>query len=163
MMNNRYVNSETNQHTMKLVQMGADVKVISSKLVYVSFMLENDFEVSYVYNVNKKNKYFLERIKPYPLVVNEFDSQEDLVSIIKIDLDQFKNAVNSHNVLSFIKIARSLNHTVKSFEDLFLFYNVSEASINKIHDEIKLVNELIHDTKETSKRVYFKKEPDTLK
>ncbi|MBN2604835.1 MAG: hypothetical protein JXR62_03280 [Bacilli bacterium] len=160
---NKYVNSETNQHTMKLVQMGADVKVISSKLVYATFILEDNIEVSYVYNVNKKNKYFLERIKPYPLTVKEFDSQEDLITIIKIDLEQFDNAAHSHNVHDFIKIGQSLNQTIKNFEDLFLYYNISKECVSDIHEHIKNINDLITQSQKTSTRVFFKKDPEHLK
>nr|HPJ24259.1 hypothetical protein [Bacillota bacterium] len=80
---NKYVDSETNQHVMKLVQMGANVTVVSSQMVYVSFDITEDVKVSYVYNINKKNKYFLERIRPYPLPVRVFDSAEDICNIIK--------------------------------------------------------------------------------
>ncbi|MGE0003535.1 MAG: hypothetical protein AB7S88_03640, partial [Candidatus Izemoplasmatales bacterium] len=93
---NKYVLSETNQHVMKLVQMGANVTVVSSQMVYVSFDITPEIKVSYVYNINKKNRYYLERIKPYPIAVKEFETADDICNIIKIDVEQFKNAVCSH-------------------------------------------------------------------
>ena len=53
---NKYVWSETNQNIMRLMQIGANVTVISSQMVYVSFDISDEIKVSYVYNINKKNK-----------------------------------------------------------------------------------------------------------
>ena len=78
----KYVNAEVMQHTMKLQQMGAKVNVVNSKLCYVRFDLSG-FIVSYSYNVNSKGKYFLERIKPYPLPLKVFDKEEDVIEICK--------------------------------------------------------------------------------
>jgi len=104
---NKYVQSETNQHVMKLIQMGADVTVVSGQMVYVSFDINDEIKVSYVYNINKKNRYFLERIRPYPISVKEFETAEDICNIIKIDVEQFRNAVKSHNIHDFIVLIMS--------------------------------------------------------
>ena len=59
----RFIDAEITQHTMKLQQIGAKVQVINSKLCYVNFDI-GGFKIQYVYNVNKKGNYLLERIKP---------------------------------------------------------------------------------------------------
>lgn len=159
---NKYVASETNQHVMKLIQMGADVKVVSSQMVYVSFDITEEIKVSYVYNINKNNKYFLERIKPYPLPVRAYESAEDICEIIRIDIDQFKNAVKSHNVYEFIKSGRDFHKVIKMFEDLFLYYNVKPETLKRIESDISDVYETIKKAKEECERVYFKKEPESL-
>lgn len=159
---NKYVRSETNQHTMKLIQMGADIKVISSQMVYVSFQITKNFTVSYVYNINKKNKYFIERIKPYPITVKEFNTAEDVINIIKIDVEQFRNAVKSHNIYDFITINRDFHNIILSFEDLFLYYNIEKENIDKLLSNIKEIKQIIENAKVADSRVYFKKEPEHL-
>ena len=161
-MRNKYINAEIMQQSMKLKQMGADVTVINSKLCYISFDLSG-FKVSYVYNVNKKNRYFLERIKPYPLPLREFDSEDDVIEIIDIDLSQFKNAIKSHNIEEFINIARKLDNVFHKFEDLFLYYNLPEAEVKRLSDEILEFDRDIDRIKETSERICFDKEPEYLK
>ena len=159
---NKYVDSETNQHVMKLVQMGANVTVVSSQMVYVSFDITEDVKVSYVYNINKKNKYFLERIRPYPLPVRVFDSAEDICNIIKIDIEQFKNAANSHNIYEFIQKSRNFHNIILMFEDLFLYYNVNPDIFKKLQDDIDDIYTTISDALKSSERVYFGKDPDNL-
>jgi len=158
----KYVHTETKQHTMKLLQMGANVKVISSQMVYVSFDITEDFTVSYVYNINKHNKYFLERIKPYPIDLKEFDSTDDVVNIIKIDVEQFRTAVKSHKIHDFIKINRDFHDIILSFEDLFLYYNIGEQCVEKLLVNVKEIKQTIKDARIPSTRVYFGKEPEHL-
>lgn len=157
----KYVNSEASQHDMKLVQLGAKVEQINGKMCYVKFDVEG-FELAYVYNINKKGKYFLERIKPYPLPMKEFKCESAVIDIIKIDLEQFKNAVNSRNINAFVTISSELNKTIKQFEDLFLYYNVPQIETQIIMEKIEEIQQEIKKTKENSERVYFTKDPDNL-
>jgi len=159
---NKYVQSETNQHVMKLIQMGANIKVVSSQMVYVSFDITEEIKVSYVYNINKKNKYFLERIKPYPISVKEFETADDICNIIKIDIEQFRNAAKSHNIYDFIKINYELHNNILSFEDLFLYYNIDSKTLKEIKTNIDNIHRAITSAKTSSERVYFGKEPDYL-
>lgn len=159
---NKYVNTETTFHSMKLLQLGANVEIISGKMVYVEFKLKNDIHVSYVYHINKNDKYFLDRIKPYPLPIKEVEQANDVINLIKIDLEQFKNAVNSNNIRAFIDTNKELHQTMKSLEDLFLYYNVDETYIDEINEQIKSVKESIKAQAKVSQRVYNRKDPDNL-
>ena len=159
---NKYVISEANQHTMKLILLGANVQVVSSKMVYVEFLLENDLKVSYVYNINKKNKYFLERIKPYPLPIKEFSSAEEVINIIELDYTQYKNAANSKNIRDFIELNREFHSVMKSFEDLFLYYNVPKEVLVTMKENVTKVQDLITKATKSYDRVFFEKEPDNL-
>lgn len=156
-----YILSEASEHEMKLVQMGAKVEQISSKMCYVKFNV-NDVEVEYVYNINTKNQYFLERIKPYPLALKTLDTEDRVVKLIGIDLEQFKNAVTSSNINCFIEVGNDLNNAMKKFEDLFLYYNVSKEECELIHQKVEAVIEEVYHAKSTSERVYFAKEPEYL-
>jgi hypothetical protein len=159
---NKYIESEANQHVMKLRQMGAEVTIVSGQMVYVSFDINDDIKVSYVYNINKKNRYFLERIKPYPIAVREFESADDICNIIKIDIEQFKIAIQSHNIKEFIQINYDFHKTILMFEDLFLYYNIKHDTISTIEEAIDKIHKAIIDAKETSSRVFFEKDPDNL-
>jgi hypothetical protein len=141
--------------------MGAKIKTINSKMCYVKFDISG-FEVSYVYNINKNGNYFLERIKPYPLAIKEFYDEEQVIEIIKVDLEQFKNAIKSHNIQSFIDINRRLHQSIQKFEDLFLYYNVPLEECDKIISLLDALDQELKDTKNSSNRIYTKKEPDNL-
>ena len=156
-----YVNVEASQHEMRLIQMGAKVEQVSGKMCYVKFVVEG-LPIEYVYNLNKKNEYFLERIKPYPLPVRSFENVSDIVDVIDVDIKQFKNAVKSKNIENFTKINKELIETVKKFEDLFLYYNVPSAEVDSIIEKINEIQHVIIKTKESAERVFFDKEPDNL-
>jgi len=157
----KFVDAEVMQHSFKLQQMGAKVNVINSKLCYIRFDVSG-FKIEYVYNVNTKGKYFLERIKPYPLAMKEFDREEDVIQIIEIDLSQFKSAIKSHNINSFIDISRKLNKTLKKFEDLFLYYNVPTEEVDSLMSNLNQFDSNIEEIKSKSKRLFFEKDPDNL-
>ncbi len=157
----RLLDAEVTLQAMKLRQMGGDVTVINSKMCYVKFDVAG-IKVSYAYNVNKKGRYFLERIAPYPLPLKEFEREETLVDIIGVDLEQFKNAVQSDNISTFIDISRKLHSIMEKFEDLFLYYNVPAEENEVIFQKLTEIEEEIEQTKQTATRVYYGKDPDSL-
>ena len=159
---NKYVESEANQHVMKLIQMGADVKIVPGKMVYVTFDIEQNIQLAYVYNLNRKNKFFLERIKPYPMPVREFNTPDAICEIIKIDVEQFRNAIKSHQIRKFIDINLEFHKLLLTFEDLFLYYNIKTETFAEIKGHLDAIHKTIHSAKESDDRVYFKKEPDNL-
>lgn len=159
---NKYINSEASQHVMKLLLLGANVQLVSGKMVYVKFSLENGIEVAYVYHINKKNNYFLERISPYPLPIREFSSPEEVIDIIQLDYEQYKNAAKSANIKEFVNLNKEMHTIMKSFEDLFLYYNVSADALNTIKKSVYDAKEAIRKASADHDRVFFDKEPDNL-
>jgi len=157
-----YLNVEASQQEMKLIQMGAKVEQINSKMCYIKFVI-GGIPVEYVYNLNKKNQYFLERIKPYPLAIRSYEKVEDIVNVIEVDIRQFKNLVKSKNVRSFVDITKEFIGIIKRFEDLMLYYNVPADEVGVIMSKISEINQEITKTKETASRVFFDKEPENLK
>ncbi len=155
------VNAELDSQTMQLRQMGAKVKLMNSKMCFVRFDIE-DLRVSYVYNVNKRGKYFLERIKPYPLALCEVEQEKDIISFIKFDLDQFKMAKKSHHINEFIDINKRITRIMQRFEDIFLYYNLSQEHIDEIYRRLDLVESELNETLAQSERIYFKKDPNNL-
>lgn len=156
------INAEVMTQTLKLQQMGAKVHVIDSKLCYVNFDI-GGFQIQYVYNVNREGNYFLERIKPYPLPLKAYESEQDVVDIIDIDIEQFKSALKSHNIETFVNLNRALNKAMKKFEDLFLYYNVPGEDVVKMFERIQQFETDLETIKDKSDRLYFRKEPDNLK
>jgi len=141
------VNAEVSQHTMKLQQLGAKVNVINSTLCYVNFDISG-FILQYVYNVNKRGNYFLERTKPYPLALQEFDSERDVVELISKDVDKFRNALKCHHIDEFVSMARDINNVFRTFEETFLNYNIPGEKVNKIFKKIQALGleiEIIQD------------------
>ena len=66
-----------------LRQIGAsEIKKVRGILYFIKFNLENNIEVSYTYNINAKNKYFLQRIKPYPIPQGTFINEHKIVEIL---------------------------------------------------------------------------------
>ncbi len=148
----KILDSELTVDTIKLKQLGGTVSVIRSKMCYVKFDVSG-IKVSYVYNINKDGNYFLERIMPYPLPIKEYDSEDSVFDVIQFDLEQFRNAVKSHNIDEFIEVSKQFNRSLKNFENLFLYYNVPFDRLNLIHSKLNELNSLIEETKEHSKLI----------
>lgn len=158
-MSSRLIRHEMCKEELK--RLGARVLDIQGIMFYVKFKI-NDTKISYVYHLNKDNTFFLERIKPYTCAIGDYDSEEDVVDTIRVDIKQFKNAMNSSNFESFIEVDQHISKLVRLFEDLYLYYNVSKDDINQVNTEINKVLEMINDVQEKSERVYFEKDPDVL-
>lgn len=150
----RMVDSEISQNTIKLQQMGAKVNVINSTLCYVNFDISG-FILQYVYNINHKGNYFLERTRPYPLAMQELDSEKGIVDLIKIDVEKFKNALKCHHIDSFINIARRINYTFESFEDTFLNYNIPAEKVESMYEKIRVLESELEDIRNTAKKLEF--------
>ena len=157
----KYVIAEALEDEMRLVQMGGKVTQINGKMCFVQFDIEG-LVVEYAYNINNKGKFFLERVKPYPLPVKVYEDIQRIIEIIDIDLEQFRQAAKSHNMQKFIKMGNLFHATAKRFEDLFLYYNVHEVILDEVIQEMEQINAVIDQCKITAERLYFKKEPDNL-
>ncbi len=159
--NANILDMEAEQHEMKLRQMGGEVLQLNSRCCYVRFMV-GDFRLSYVYNINRSNHYFLERLKPYPLPLNEYESEEDVVEMIRRDLEHFENAAKSKNINSFLKVNQELNKTAKAFEDLFLYHNVETFHTETILKKLDEIKDEIRKTVDDSDRLFKEEEPSSL-
>lgn len=157
----KFVMAEAMELEMKLVQMGGKVTQINGKLCFVQFKI-GGIDIEYAYNLNSKGQFFLERIKPYPLPLRPFADESKVVEIIDIDLEQFRQAAGSSHMPQFIQLGRQLHETAKRFEDLFLYYNVPDQTIAALLDILHQANEVIDECKDSSDRLYFKKDPDNL-
>jgi hypothetical protein len=147
-------NAQGDSIEILLRQMGAsDVTKIRGLLYFMTFKLSDDVEISYSYNINTKNKYFLQRIKPYPIPQGVFSDEYEIVSFIKKDLQKFSTAMNSSNFNLFIDVARKVNNITSMAEYLFLNYNVNVNQLLRINTELDDILKEIEFAKNTSKEI----------
>ncbi|MGX4600606.1 hypothetical protein [Faecalimicrobium sp. JNUCC 81] len=127
-----------------LRQIGASqVTKVRGLLYFIKFKLNEDLEISYVYNINAKNQYFLQRIKPYPIPQGIFTDEYEIVSFIKKDLNKFTKAMNSSNFNLFLSVTKKLNLASYNMENLFLNYNVNSDDFERLNKELNdILNEI---------------------
>lgn len=141
----------------RLKQMGAhELTNIASRLYYISFKFEQTVEITYVYNINAKNQYFLQRIAPYPLPKGLFETQEEIIDFIEKDIQKFKNASNSSNFQRFLEINNTLTHVEQNIEHLFLNFNVPKESIDIFHQQLTELNLSVQKAKGKSTHILIK-------
>lgn len=150
-MNANTVQGDTIEARLRLL--GAhDIQQVQGTLYFVSFDL-TDTEVSYTYNINTKNKYFLQRIKPYPLPEGIFSDEQQVVEFIKRDLKKFTNAHHSHNFDRFINVTQMIHTTTKELETFFLNYNVDKECLDKLSAELEAIRKIITEAKSRSEHI----------
>jgi len=152
--------AEVTKHTIKLQQLGAKVIVIKSTLCYVNFDVDG-VKIQYAYNVNHKGNYFLERIKPYPLAIEELGTEKDVIKLISKDVDKFKNALKGRHIDSFITIAKQISTTFSAFEDAFLNYKIPDEKVEKIYKKILALDIEIDVIREAAEALYEPEEDYT--
>ena len=137
-----------------LRQMGAsDIVKVQGLLYFMKFELTNDIEISYSYNINAKNKYFLQRIKPYPIPQGVFSDEYEIISFIKKDLLKFNNAMHSSNFNLFLDVTTKVNSITSKMEDLFLNHNVKKEEFLILNKELDDILNEIDIAKTNSKKL----------
>ncbi len=140
-----------------LKQLGAtDIIDINSRLYYIKFKLKKNITVSYVYNINAKSKYFLQRISPYPLPKGLFTNQEEIIDIIKRDIRKFKTACNSSNFELFLGITNTLGYVSSDIESLFLNYNIPKEQLDQFYHQLHQLSDLVHQMKAKSTHIILR-------
>ena len=116
---------------INLRQLGAtSIKEFNSIMHIAEFDLGDGLIVSYVFNITRHNKYFLQRMQPYAMVHGKFASDQEIIDFITADLKRFENAKNSHNFNTFLLITENI-------EQLFLNYNVDADKLESIEDSLE--------------------------
>lgn len=137
-----------------LRQIGAsEIKKVRGILYFIKFNLGNDIEVSYTYNINAKNKYFLQRIKPYPIPQGIFINEHKIVEFIEKDLIKFHNAINSRNFNLFLNATNKINLAASNLENLFLNYNVNSDDFINLDKELNHILQEIENSKINAKEL----------
>ncbi|MCY6482841.1 hypothetical protein OW763_00545 [Clostridium aestuarii] len=152
-MEKKYMSVKDSMLKFQLEQLGAEVCNIKGPLCYIKFTID-DTKFRYLYHINRKNKYFLERISPYSMPIANFNSEENIVNSIKTDIDKFKNAKNSKKFEEFISTNKNLVHIAKTFEKIYLHYNVSKYDLKDINAEIYNIKNKLESIIKTNEVVY---------
>lgn len=140
--------SRRDKLTMELHQMGATVKSLHGIVCYISFMTFNT-KITYLYNINKDNEYFLQRISPYPLSVGAFKTESDIVKFIKEDIRKFE-CTSSHNCFKrFIDLNLSFQKALDDMENLFISSDMTEEYFEIMEYAVKNFNNTLALLKET--------------
>lgn len=122
-----------------LRQLGANkIKKVHGNFYFIKFILENDFEVLYTYNINSKNQYFLQRVEPYPIPHGTFSNEVKIVDFIKKDIAKFKKGMKSKHFNDFLEATAQANKFVRQLDDFYLNYHVEENSL--ISDSLGQIN-----------------------
>lgn len=137
----------------KLREIGCTVIAIEGVMFLIKYRLNNKLKLTYFYHLNEDNTYYLERIKPYVIGAGTFNSEEEVVDAIIYDIKQLNNAANSHNFDDFIDFIIKLSESVKAFDDLFLYYNISKEDIQSLYAIINNINLLFSKIKEHSGKI----------
>lgn len=122
-----------------LKQMGATSVV--SKPAYINtvkFELSSDVAVVYLYEVKDDNSIYLERLEPYAMFIGEPKDEDELVALIKHDIERFKDALTSANFSKFIDVSGQFSSVNKKFESALLSpKTVVTSDLEKIEADIK--------------------------
>lgn len=132
---NKYISVKESMLKFQLEQLGATVFTVKGNLCYVKFTLA-DVKFKYLYHINRKGKFFLERIAPYSMPIAAFNSEEEIINTIKLDINKFKNLENSKKFDHFISLDKDLVQISKAFEKIYLHYNISKHDLKDLDDEI---------------------------
>ena len=123
---------------INLRQLGAtSIKEFNSIMRIAEFDLGDGLIVSYVFNITRHNKYFLQRVEPYAMIHGKFASDQEIIDFITEDLKRFQNAKNSHNFDTFLIISHLGHHVTENIEKLFLNYNVDSENLENIQNEME--------------------------
>lgn len=137
---------------VRLRQLGASsIREINSIMHIVRFELESGFEVAYVFNITKDNKYFLQRMRPYALAHGKMADAESIVAFIEEDIGKFRQAQNSSNFDTFIKTANLMNTLTAKLEDMFLNHNVDGELLRNFNRCVQNDCEFVDELKEKSR------------
>lgn len=119
-----------------LRQIGATkITRVRGYLYFIKFKID-DLYITYTYNINHKNQYFLQRIEPYPLGKGVFDKEIEIVSFIKKDLSKFKKAKKLDNFNNFLNLNNAITSLTTDVENLFLNYDISDVDINQLEESL---------------------------
>lgn len=118
---------------LKLGQMGAtQITKLRSHMYIVDFTLDNGMKISYVFNITKHDKYFLQRMRPYAMVQGKYADTKEITKFIKEDLRRFRTAEHSTNFEEFVDVSRKGVQLSQELENLFLNYNVDKATLDEM-------------------------------
>lgn len=136
-----------------LRQIGATkITKVKGYLYFIKFKID-DLDITYTYNINHKNQYFLQRIEPYPLGKGIFSKEIEIVSFIKKDLSKFKKAIKLDNFNKFLNLNNTITSLTTDVENLFLNYDISDIDIDHLEETLSTFYDKIEECKKNIKTI----------
>ena len=136
-----------------LRQIGATkISCVKGYLYFIKFKID-ELDITYTYNINHKNQYFLQRIEPYPLGKGIFHDEIEIVSFIQKDLSKFKKAKKLNNFNSFLSLNASVTSLTSDIENLFLDYDISEVDIKQLEESLDLFSKKIQNFRKNTNHI----------
>ena len=133
-----------------LRQAGAvSIKTSPAHINIVKFVIGEEVRLTYMYEV-KEEEIYLQRISPYPMMIGKIYNEQQVVDIIKLDLQKFQSAYNSTNFNKFIELASYVTTFNKDIENLFMTHNVPREKLEQIEEEMSKLHQLIEDATENT-------------
>lgn len=133
----------------QLRQMGAsNITFVNSNMYRVDFKLEKGLLVSYVFNITRGDKYFLQRMRPYAMVQGKYANTAEIAEFIEKDLSRFRNAEHSSNFDKFIEISKKGAEFAEALENLFLNYNVDKDEMERMDEKLDKLLEHLEQARE---------------
>ena len=129
--------------------MGAsNITFVNSNMYIVDFKLEKGLLVSYVFNITRGDKYFLQRMRPYAMVQGKYANTAEIAEFIEKDLSRFRNAEHSSNFDKFIEISKKGAEFAEALENLFLNYNVDKDEMERMDEKLDKLLEHLEQARE---------------
>ncbi|MCQ4636959.1 hypothetical protein NE619_09465 [Anaerovorax odorimutans] len=126
---------------MNLRQLGAaSIQAIGSKMHLVTFEISDTVKVSYIYNVTRKDKFFLQRTEPYAIAKGKFADENEIVEFIQKDIESFRNAAGSRNFEKFSAIGKKLSNMIQNVEEMFLTCNVDGELLEDVSSRLDSID-----------------------
>ncbi len=133
-----------------LRQAGAvSIKTSPAHINIAKFVIGEEVRLTYMYEV-KEEEIYLQRISPYPMMIGKIYNEQQVVDIIKLDLQKFQSAYNSTNFNKFIELASYVTTFNKDIENLFMTHNVPREKLEQIEEEMTKLHQLIEDATENT-------------
>ncbi|MDO5142717.1 MAG: hypothetical protein Q4D31_06830 [Eubacteriales bacterium] len=138
-----------------LRQLGAtSIKEVRNGIMYIAkFDLADDLCVTYVFNVSKRDKYYLQRVLPYPLSYGDFEGADQVVAFIREDIEKFRHAQQSHNFPKFLQTADAMVRLTHAIELLFLERNIKEEEMDALCQRIETGLDKIREIRSHSPKI----------
>ncbi len=133
-----------------LRQAGAvSIKTSPAHINIAKFVIGEEVRLTYMYEV-KEEEIYLQRVSPYPMMIGKIYNEQQVVDIIKLDLQKFQSAYNSTNFNKFIELASYVTTFNKDIENLFMTHNVPREKLEQIEEEMSKLHQLIEDATENT-------------
>jgi hypothetical protein len=137
---------------LNLRQLGAtSIKVFPSRMHIANFDLGDGFIVSYVFNITRKDKFFLQRMRPYSMVKGMYADQKEIIDFIKDDIERFRKSIRLNDAEKYIALAEKVSNLYDRMDHIFLHHKVDSTvldRLNKEFDELAEEVENIHSSSE---------------